>query len=287
MESIEPLLRKVMARLVAVGGIQAIVLGGSWASGTQRPDSDIDLGLYYDPSQPIDIPALRAVAEGLNDTPNPVVTEFGGWGRWVNGGAWLTVDGQRLDFIYRDIDRVSQIIDECNEGTSQFDYYQQPPYGFRSHIYLAEIKFGRALHDPNGAFERLRQRVVEVPVALRARLIQGFLGESEFSLLIAEKLAHRGDLLLVAGCMTRLVTNDIQVLYALNGAFFISEKKFYADVETFAIKPASVLPKLNRLVHPIGDSVAELSETVACGRALFDELVDLAGRSGFPYRFRF
>jgi predicted nucleotidyltransferase len=71
MEAIEPLLQQVMGRLVAVDGIQAVVLGGSWASGTQRPDSDVDLGLYYDPSRPIDIPALRAVAEALNDTPNP------------------------------------------------------------------------------------------------------------------------------------------------------------------------------------------------------------------------
>ena len=48
-----------------------------------------------------------------------------------------------------------------------------------------------------------------------------------------QKLAHRGDLLLVAGCLTHLVMNYIQVLYALNEMLFMSEKKFYADVPSF------------------------------------------------------
>lgn len=34
-------------RLGALPGIRAVVLGGSRARGTHRPDSDWDLGLYY------------------------------------------------------------------------------------------------------------------------------------------------------------------------------------------------------------------------------------------------
>ncbi|HEY6284917.1 MAG TPA: nucleotidyltransferase domain-containing protein [Ktedonobacteraceae bacterium] len=39
-------LHDIVDKLIEVDGLQAIVLGGSWASDTQRPDSDIDLGLY-------------------------------------------------------------------------------------------------------------------------------------------------------------------------------------------------------------------------------------------------
>src|SRR6201999_4388821 len=115
----------------------------------------IDFGVYYDPSEPLDIPALRALAADLNETPDPVVTEPGGWGRWVNGGAWLTISGQRVDFIYRDMVRVAEVIADCLKGNAEFHYYQHPPYGFRSHTYLAEVRLARVLHDPDRAVARL------------------------------------------------------------------------------------------------------------------------------------
>jgi predicted nucleotidyltransferase len=43
----------VSSSLIQVDGLQAIVLGGSWATNTQRPDSDIDLGLYYFEDTPL------------------------------------------------------------------------------------------------------------------------------------------------------------------------------------------------------------------------------------------
>jgi predicted nucleotidyltransferase len=79
----------IVDTLIEVDGLQAIVLCGSWASDTQRPDSDIDLGLYYSEVTPLDVNHIRKIALELNDIPNPEVTELGGWGKWVNGGAWL------------------------------------------------------------------------------------------------------------------------------------------------------------------------------------------------------
>ena len=93
------LLRQVVDHLKPVHGLSAIVLGGSHASGTNRPDSDIDIGLYYNEDRPLDIDQIRAIVRLLNDAPNPAVTDLGEWGTWVNGGAWLTVGGQRVDFL--------------------------------------------------------------------------------------------------------------------------------------------------------------------------------------------
>src|SRR5215467_1278208 len=106
-------LQDLVGSLLHVEGLQAIVLGGSRASDTHRTDSDIDLGLYYYEGAPLNISQLRKIARDLNDFPDPVVTELGGWGTWVNGGAWLTIKGQRVDFLYRNIDFVFSIIDEC------------------------------------------------------------------------------------------------------------------------------------------------------------------------------
>ncbi len=84
---INTFLQELVGTLIPVEGLQAIVLGGSRASGTQHPDSDIDLGLYYYEGTPLDIYHLRKIARELNDFADPEVTELGGWGPWVNGGA--------------------------------------------------------------------------------------------------------------------------------------------------------------------------------------------------------
>src|SRR5215510_12076175 len=67
-------------RLSSVGGVVAVVLGGSRARGTHRPDSDIDLGLYYRGG--LDVAALQELAG--QETDEPVgVTAPGGWGPWA------------------------------------------------------------------------------------------------------------------------------------------------------------------------------------------------------------
>lgn len=44
---IELILERIVNQLLGTEGLQAIVLGGSRATNTHRPDSDIDIGLYY------------------------------------------------------------------------------------------------------------------------------------------------------------------------------------------------------------------------------------------------
>ena len=44
MVDINGFLQDIVGNLTEVKGLQAVVLGGSWASNTQRLDSDIDLG---------------------------------------------------------------------------------------------------------------------------------------------------------------------------------------------------------------------------------------------------
>ncbi len=179
----------IVIKLKSVQGMQAIVLGGSWASGTQRPDSDIDLGLYYSADRLLDIQQVRNIAIELNDIPNPVVTDLGEWGRWVNGGAWLTIQGQHVDFLYRNIDFVATIIDDCNEGKIQSDYWQQPPYGFHSYIYCAETNICKILYDPNATIQTLKAKVAYYPQPLKRTIINEFVWSAEFTLQVAKKSA--------------------------------------------------------------------------------------------------
>ena len=100
--------------LARIEGIEAVVLGGGRARGTHRPDSDVDLGLYY-AHRRIDVDALRSPARSI--TGRDVSVEApGGWGPWVDGGAWLDVGGTAVDWILRDVDRVGRQRDRAVRG---------------------------------------------------------------------------------------------------------------------------------------------------------------------------
>jgi predicted nucleotidyltransferase len=69
MEDDDPLLARVVEALRPVGGLAALVLGGSRARGTAGPASDYDLGLYYEPGAPLDVEGLRAAVAPWSTTP--------------------------------------------------------------------------------------------------------------------------------------------------------------------------------------------------------------------------
>jgi hypothetical protein len=268
-------LQVIVNPLIEVDGLQAIVLGGSWASGTQRPDSDIDIGLYYSEGSPLDIKHVRKIANDLNDFPDPVVTELGGWGTWVNGGAWLTIKGQRVDFLYRNIDFVSTIIDECNRGETRFDYLQQPPYGFYSYFYCAETQICKILYDPRRAIIGLKSKISGYSALLKNTIINSFLWQAEFSFEVAKKSANTGNLFYAAGCLTRIASCLVQVLYALNDTYFISDKRLYKDVEQFSLKPHDFVKRLDRILGNIGRDSNQISETLWYTQILLTEFIEL------------
>src|SRR5262249_59778365 len=97
-------------------GIRAVVLGGSRARGEASVQSDYDIGLYFEPAEPIDVGRLAKAAVLLPGAASSSVTAVGEWGPWINGGAWLTVDGRRVDLLYRDLARVRAVLEACRAG---------------------------------------------------------------------------------------------------------------------------------------------------------------------------
>ncbi len=269
------LLQQMVHHLKPVHGLRAIVLGGSYASGSQRPDSDIDIGLYYDENWLLDIQQIRSLASQLNDVPTPTVTDLGGWGTWVNGGAWLTIGGQRVDLLYRNIDFVSSTIDDCNAGNVRSDYWQQPAYGFHSFMYCTEIAICRPLYDPDQVIERLKAKVAQYSPHLKQAIIKNFLWSARFTLDNTYKPASRGEVYLVTGCLARTIHCLVQVLYALNETYYLSEKKLEADLGSFSIRPDHFLERVYTLLGATGTTRAQLQESLAQTEALYNELATL------------
>src|SRR5262249_24200004 len=201
----------------AIRGIRAVVLGGSHARGRAQAGSDIDLGLLYSEATPFAIQSVRELAEEVNDTPGPVVANFYEWGPWVNGGAWLTIRGQRVDFIYRSVEHLERVIAQAKAGQFEVHYAQQPPFGFFSGTYLGEIAICIPLFDPEARLQALKRRVADYPDALRRALVQDYLWRVEFGLTaFASKVAARSDPYGTAACLTCAVNQLVLALFGLN-----------------------------------------------------------------------
>jgi predicted nucleotidyltransferase len=265
--------------LAAIEGVRAVVLAGSHARGRARPDSDIDLGVFYSERAPFLIESVRKLADAVNDTATPVVTNFYEWGPWVNGGAWLTIGGQRVDLIYRSLEHLERVIDDAEAGRYELHYLQQPPFGFFSGTYLGEIAVGVPLHDPGGQLDALKRRVANYPERLRRSVVQDFLFMAEFTLTaFASKAAARGDTYVTAACLARAVNELVQVLFALNRKYPINDKTALEEVAEFERAPCEFGPRVRKILACLGESSAALLAAVASVGELVRETVKLVDR---------
>jgi hypothetical protein len=242
----DALLAHLVRALGGVPGIRAIVLGGSRARGEAAAQSDYDIGLYYEPAEPIDIGRLAKACVLLPGTAGSAVTAIGEWGPWINGGAWLTVAGRRVDLLYRDLAKVRAVIDDCRAGKIERVYQPGHPHAFVSAIYMGEVALCRPLWDPEAVMAPLKRLCTPYPPALGDELIRRFFWEARFAL---ENAAHgrgRGDPNYVAGCAFRSVACLCQALFARNKTWLLNEKGAVAGVERLSVKPADFAGRVSR-----------------------------------------
>ncbi len=262
----------IVQRLQDVAGIQAIVLGGSRARGTHTATSDIDLGIYYRPSAPLDVPQLAAIAAEIDDEhPTSLITEIGGWGPWINGGGWLTVDTVPVDFLYRDLDKVSNVLADCWDGRIERAYQPGHPHAFVSYIYVAEIVLCQALWDPYNTVAALKKQAQPYPPKLKQAVIEMFAWEAGFSLGIARKSVSRGDVAYAAGCCFRSVACMAQTLFALNEQHWMNEKGAVALAATFPLSPSRLRERVEQAFCLLGTSGQSIADAVDILHQLVDE----------------
>ncbi len=259
------LLLRMAKGLMAVDGVRAVALGGSFAAGTARPDSDLDVGIYYR-GEDLDIDGLRRWASELDPVGAASLTARGIWGPWMDGGAWLGIGGRRVDWIYRDLERLSREIDAAERGEVSWHYTQQPPHGFVSVILLAELDVCVPLADPQGSLAELKARVATYPPALRERISVDFLWLAQFTLAQAHKYAARADVVNTVGCLARIEALLVQVVHAIEGRYFLNDKQALAPLA----EADRVL--LEEVLSAPGRSAAELARSVERMGQLFERV---------------
>jgi hypothetical protein len=255
-------------RLVDVKGMVAVVLGGSRATGSHRPDSDVDLGLCYRGG--LDVAALRVLA-GLTADQVLGIAEPGGWGPWVNGGAWLVVDDVRVDWIYRDLDRVHAIWSDCRAGRYEIGVQAGHPLGFYSHMYAGEIALCRILEDPGGELAQLQGETRRYPEALAEALIAA---AWEPELLLYNAASHgakAADTFFAAGCLFRAIGVVAHALHGHHRSWVTHDKRLVDSAGQLAAAPPDFARRAHGVLGHIGTTAVGIATTVAAARALVDD----------------
>ncbi len=273
----QKLLNQIVDELSKIEGIAALVLGGSHASGTAHEGSDMDIGLYYDDKSPFRIAEIKRVAEKISLSGSVSVTDFYGWGAWVNGGAWIHTAEGKVDFIYRNLEQVNQTLDDADRGIWQHDYQQQPAYGFYSVTYLAETKICIPLFDPAGIIMALKERVAVYPPKLKQSIIADSLWSVEFTLSHAREFASQGDVFNAVGCLTRASASLSQALFALNETYYLREKKSFNVIDHFSIRPEGYTTQVAAILAHPGSNAVELERSVETMTSVWQSVISLPG----------
>jgi hypothetical protein len=210
MEELPAAVTSLATDLARLPGAVAVVLGGSRATGTHRPDSDWDLGVYHRGGlEPAD---LRRMA---GDTG--VVSELGEWGPIMNGGAWLTVDGMAVDVLYRDLATIERWTADAAQG--RFEILTQNGYlaGAPTYLPAGELALCRVLHGdlPRPAFTDA------LAVAARAR----WEGKAAVSLMFAGIHADAGDAVACAGMLAQATLCAAHARLATRREWVLNEKR--------------------------------------------------------------
>jgi hypothetical protein len=194
--------------LIGIPGAVAVAhAGGEDAARPAPPRGEPAFLLYYRGT--LDAGDLRNLGfEGEVSKP-------GAWGRLLNGGASLMVEGRRVDVVYRDRDAVEHWVAEASEGRFEIDAVDGWVAGMPSYVLVGELAKGEAL-----AGELPRP---EFPDALRESATRRWRDTAARVLAIAGSLAPRGDVAGCAGLLAKAAVAAAQAGLAERGEWAVGE----------------------------------------------------------------
>ncbi|MGR4851562.1 nucleotidyltransferase domain-containing protein [Streptomyces sp. LARHCF252] len=250
----QALLDTTADRLATLPAVEAVTLGGSRAQGTERPDSDWDLAVYYRGAfDPADLRATGWEGE---------VSAIGAWGGGVfNGGAWLTIDGRRVDVHYRDLDVVEHERAEAEEGRFRVEPLMFHLAGIPTYLLVAELAINKVLRGT-------LPRPCAYPPALRETAPAHWYGMATATLAYARAgHAPKAATTQVAGAIALAATQTAHAVLAARGEWVTNEKGLLARAG---------LRDVDELVRSLTDDPGALARTITDAETLLARTLEAA-----------
>jgi len=198
---------ELCAILGNIDGVEAVTIGGSRATGTAAEGSDWDVGVYY--RGDIDLAQLSRYGE---------VHPPGSWGRIMNGGAWLMLEGMKVDVLLRDLDVALYWSAQARLGAYELDALLGYLAGVPTYSLMAELALNRTVSGclpAVGEFPDALSRVGALRWSLHA----------DFSLTHARMRAERGDIAGAVGQAAKAVIETAHALACRRGPWLLNEKR--------------------------------------------------------------
>jgi hypothetical protein len=240
-------------------GPAAIALGGSHAKGSGDALSDLDVYLFADAVLPARLRDGR-VTDALGAGAG--VQSWGGDEPFVQGGTDFLYRGLRVECWLRRVDEVERTIEAALRGEIRREYSGWAVMGFYGHVALADVHTLRIVEDPLGTLARWKAAVAGYPEALRRALIGRFLaqasswpGNPHYA-----SAVERDDVIYASAIVQQVTEAVIQVVFALNRAYFPGEKMLGERLEALPIRPADLAARLRGLLTCAGGLRAQHRE---------------------------
>jgi hypothetical protein len=247
--SVDGFLDRVADSLYTLPGVEAVALGGSRAQGTNRPDSDWDLAVYYrDRFDPDTIRGLGWPGQ---------ISDLGGWGPIFNGGGVLTVDGQLIYVHYRDLDVMEHVHDDALRGEFTITNLLFHQCDLPSYILLAELGINQTL--------RGQLPLWDYPPALRDAASAEWWHRATFTLGYARSHARAGRVAQCAGLLSEAACHTGHALLARRGEWITNEKQLLRnsglrDVDNIIAHLGAAPDGLLRAVRDTGELLTAAAE---------------------------
>jgi hypothetical protein len=239
------------------GGCGAAI-GGSHAHGSADSLSDVDVYLFSRSA----LPARErdaAVIDALGGAAAPA--SWGGDDPFVQAGTDFTHDGARVEVWLRNATHVDAAIAAAERGEVRREFVGWTVMGFLGHVVLADVRAMRILDDPEGMLAAWKARLRTFPAPLRAALLRRFMAEAAFwpdNPHYCSAVA-RGDVIYTSGIVQQVVHALVQVVFALNRAYFPGEKRLAGKLHALPTRPDDLADRIEALLRgPTGTSPAAL-----------------------------
>src|SRR5262249_41332478 len=142
----------------------------------------------------------------------------GSWGRIMNGGAWLSLAGMKVDVLLRDLDVTLHWTAEAREGVYEVDALLGYLAGAPTYSLMAELALNRTVHG------RLPS-VGEYPQKLSQTRRRRWHPDAEFSWAHAQMRADRGDVTGTVGQAAKAVIEAAHSIACARRVWVLNEKQ--------------------------------------------------------------
>jgi hypothetical protein len=230
-------------------GRVSVAIGGSRAKGSADRWSDLDVYLF---SMTV---LSRLDREAVVSTMLPNVSNVTSWGcddPFLEGGTDFTVDGVRVECWHRNEASVEEKVQASLNGEVRRQYSAWAVMGFFDHTVLADIRSMQIVADAQGTLDRWKKQVSNYPEALRQSLLHHFMREAAFwqNNPHYRSAIERVDLIYTTAIVQHTLQALIQVLFALNRAYFPGEKQLAFAIGTLSLRPQGLCDRIRQILSP-------------------------------------